>query len=493
MKEFHKMPRATKSISAAERARDYHAGPGDKEPIDPEGNRLKAAWDLAGRVKGGDPDEIRRKIIRFAREHNLMDKLPQSALDWHRGQSGSLAQKATTENLREVTHYAYHLIPEYEQEAKRRFIEAIQQRGTAYLLPDEAHGFMHEHNMPHQHDGETHELHVHTISKAFNPVAKEFASVKSYKKEGEPLIIEGWLSTPDKDLEKDIVQPESFKPSMKSYFRRYAPLSYEHHTDRIPAGHLQRGAIVRDGKIITEATHRTDPAQFEHLQESMEETGTRTGVYVRGIITNETVGKSVDQGDMGSFSYIANVTKYKLLPDGGREFLEQDPWIESTVAAYPVNKNAVITVAKAFGLEEQTDMGWEDQLEDLLRGAAAPEHQPTNSPAPVTKGVTADEMKGLFTQMKTELTAEISAQFEAKVETEVEARVEKALSTMRGQSAGRQAPPSDEPSMDDEPVKYIVSKAKRAKSDNDLTWEDKSLMVALTKHALLQGMKDSEA
>ena len=138
-------------------------------------------------------------------------------------------------------------------------------------------------------------------------------------------------------------------------------------------------------------------------------------------------------------------------------------------------------------------MGWEDQLEDLLRGAAAPEHQPTNAPAPVTKGVTADELKGLFTEMKTQLTQEISAQYEAKVQAEVDSKVQKALETMRGVSAGRQAPPSDEPSMDDEPIKYIVSKAKRAKSDNDLTWEDKSLMVALTKHALLQGMKDSDA
>ena len=487
------MPRTRKSVPAAERRSDFHAGPHDSEPLNPNhpAERLRAAWDLAGRVKGGDPDQIRRKIIAFAREHGVEDQLPQTAHDWIRAHTGDLARKAKGDDLREVIHYAYQQIPEYMPEERRRFIQIVQDKGNAHLLPDEAHGFMHQANMPHTHDEDDHPQHVHVVQKAFNPVAKEFFAVKSYPDEtGAAHIIEGWLSTPDQDLEKDIVQPESFKGAMKSYFRRNAPLSYEHHTDRIPAGHLNRAAIVRDGKIVTEAIHRTDPAAFEHMQESMDETGTRTGVYVRGTITNDQIAKSVGQGDMGSFSYIANLTKYRTLPGGGREFLEQDPWLESTVAAYPVNKNAVITVAKAYGLEEQTDMGWEDQLEELLAGAAAPEHQPTN-PAPAIKSVTADEVKGLFTQMKTELTAEITAQFEQKVEAEVESRVQKALETQRGQSAGRQAPPSDEPNMDDEPVKYITWKVQKSKSDKDLSADDQAFILALTKRVLTEGMKDA--
>jgi hypothetical protein len=477
--------RTKKSISAAERARDYHAGPHDSEPLDPAGNRLKAAWDLAGRVKGGNPDEIRRKIINFAREHGLMDRLPQSALEWHRSQSGNLSQKAKGDDLRDVLRYAYQQIPDDAPEERRRFIQVVQNRGNTSMLPDEAHGFMHQHNMPHQHEGEENEMHTHTVTKAFNPVAKEFVSVKSYRKENEPLVIEGWLSTPDKDLENDIVQPESFQPAMKSYFRRRAPLSYEHKTDRLPAGHLQRAAIVRNGKIMHEAAHPTDPAPFEHLQESMAETGTHTGVYVRGVITNEQVGKAVGQGDMGSFSYIANVVKYRILPGGGREFLEQDPWLESTVAAYPINRNAVITVAKAYGLtDEETAMDWEAKLEELLAGAAALPAEPETAPA-VKSGLTTEDLKAVLGDFRKELAAEI--------ESRVEERVQKALTTQRGESAGRRAPVQSEmPNIEEEPLAYAVHKARSVKSEDDLTDRDKQLIWGITRAAIAQGMRDAD-
>lgn len=479
-----------KSVSAAERRRDFHAGPHDSEPLDPAGNRLRAAWDLAGRVKGGNPDAIRRKIINFAREHGLMDKLPESAHDYIREHSGGLATKARGADLEDTIRYAYQQIPDYAPEEKRRFIEVVQNRGNADMLPDEAHGFMHQENMPHTHSDDDHPQHVHTVYKAFNPVAKEFVSVKSFRKEGEPLIIEGWLSTPDQDLEKDIVQPESFKVAMKGYFSRRAPLSYEHKTDRLPAGHLQRAAIVRDGKIVTQAAHPSDPADFEHMQESMDETGTRTGVYVRGTITNETVGKSVDQGDMGSFSYIANVTKYRTLPGGGREFLEQDPWLESTVAAYPVNKNAIITVAKAYGLTDtEENMDWETQLEELLAGAAAAASaQP--EPQPAVKSITAEEIKALLDGFKTSIADEINA----KVEAQVSERVEKAMTTMRGESQGRRAPQggSDLPDIEENPLDYIVKKARTVKSEDELTDQDKQLAWGVTRAALMAGMKDSD-
>jgi hypothetical protein len=478
------MRTAKKSISAAERARDYHAGPHDSEPLDPAGKRLKAAWDLAGRVKGGNPDEIRRKIINFAREHGLMDKLPKDAQDWHAGQSDNLSRKAKGEDLRDVMRYAFNQIPDYEPDEQRRFIEVVQNRGNAHLLPDEAHGFMHMHNMPHTHDGEENELHAHTVQKAFNPVAKEFAAVKSFRAgDGEPLVIEGWLSTPDQDLEKDIVQPESFTKSMKGYFRRRAPLSYEHKTDRIPAGHLQRGAIVRDGQIITESTHPTDPHSFEHLQESMAETGTRTGVYVRGIITNEMVGKSVDQGDMGSFSYIANVTKFRYLPGGGREFLEQDPWIESTVAAYPVNQNAVITVAKAYGLVEETmPNNWESKLDELLASLNEPE-QPS---APAVKALTPEELKAVLSEYKTQIVEEIKQGFESQVDVQVE----KAISTQRGESSGRRANANLGPTLDDNPLQYLVQKANSVRSDGELTDQEKHLIAAVTREFLGFGLQN---
>jgi hypothetical protein len=472
--------RTQKSVPAAERAKDYHAGPHDSEPLDPAGKRLKAAWDLAGRVKGGNPDEIRRKIINFAREHGLMDKLPKDAQDWHAGQSGNMAQKAKGEDLRDTIRYAFQAIPDYAPEEQKRFIQVVQNRGNAHLLPDEAHGFMHMHNMPHVHEGEDNEMHAHTVQKAFNPFTKEFTSIKSYQAgEGEPLVIEGWLSTPDQDLEKDIVQPESFTKSMKGYFRRRAPLSYEHKTDRIPAGHLQRGAIVRDGQIVAESTHPSDPHTFEHLAESMAETGTKTGVYVRGVITNEMVGKSVDQGDMGSFSYIANVTKFRYLPGGGREFLEQDPWIESTVAAYPVNQNAVITVAKAFGLVEDSMPNWEDKLNELLAGLEQPEPTPA-----VKSALSADELKTVLAEFKTQIVSEFSGQ----VESQVNEQVEKAISTSRGESQGRRSAGAQVPDVDDNPLAYLVHKARAVKGDHEYSDNDKNLIAAVTREALMRGM-----
>lgn len=476
------MPRVKKSVPAAERASDYHAGPHDSEPLDPNNpaKRLKAAWDLRGRVKGGDPDEIARKIINFAREHGVEDQLPQDAHDYIRKHTGDLARKAKGDDLREMMRYAYQQIPDYEPSEKRRFIEIVQNKGNAHMLPDEAHGFMHENNMPHQHEGEDHPQHVHVVSKAFNPVSKEFVSVKSWSGEDGQVHIEGWLSTEDQDLEKDIVRPESFQPAMKGYFRRNAPLSYEHKTDRPPIGHIQKAALVRDGLIFHSDAHPTDPAEFQEFPNA------GTGVYVRGVINDPVIGEKVRKGDMGAFSYIANVTRYKLLPGGGREFLEQNPWLESTVAAYPINSNAVITVAKAYGLEEPPQMDWESKLEELLAGAATVE-EPKN-PAPAVKSVTADEIKGLLTEFKTAISAEISA----AVESQVEERVQKALTTMRGVSQGRQTPPSDEPNIDDNPLEYIVRKAEIAKSENDLTLQDKQLMWGITRAGLLVGMKDSD-
>jgi hypothetical protein len=474
--------RTKKSVSAAERKRDYHAGPGESYPLDPAGNRLRAAWDLAGHA--ANPDEVRRKIINFAREHGLMDKLPQAALDWHKGQSGNVARKARNDDLRDVIRYAFHQIPDYEPDEQRRFIEAVQARGNAHLLPDEAHGYMHMHNMPHTHEGEDNEMHSHMVQKAFNPVAKSFVIEKSWTSEDEKVTyIEGWLSTEDRDLEKDIVRPESFQPSIKGYFERRAPLSYEHKTDRLPAGHLQRAALVRDGKVFAEEVHPTDPADFEHFP------GRGTGVYVRGAITDELVGSAVRKGNMGSFSYIANVTKFRYLPGGGREFIEQDPWLESTVAAYPVNQKAVITVAKAYGLTDtKENMDWEQKLEELLAGAAAVNPEP--EPQPVAKGVTADEIKALLAEFKTSIENDINQ----RVESQVSERVEKALTTMRGESQGRRAPMngSDTPDIEENPLDYIVHKARSVKSEDELTDQDKQLAWGVTRAALMVGMKDSE-
>ena len=183
------------------------------------------------------------------------------------------------------------------------------------------------------------------VHKSFNPIAKEFIITKSWDGE-QGLNIEGWVSTDDRDQEKDITEPESFAPSIDDYFRRSAPVSYNHNTKELPVGHLQKGALVRDGQIFHTALHPFDPAEFEHFP------GTGNGFYARGVLTEAITAGAVRKGNIGGFSFIGNATRYQKIPGGGRRFTEINPLIETTVAPYPVNTKAAILAAKAFGLEE---------------------------------------------------------------------------------------------------------------------------------------------
>jgi hypothetical protein len=335
------------SISEEQRKKDPHAGPGTSFPEDPD--HIKAAWDLAGHAK--DPAAVRAKVLAYARAHGLMDRLPESA---RMHGSDRLVRKATGNQVEQLLELAFqHESAEGDTYEKKRLIEWAQQHGIAAHLPDEAHGFMHEHNMPHTHADDEQPYHTHPVVKAFNPVAGNCTIQKAWggETEGDPVHFEGWVSksTGKKDREKEIVEPEAFLGSADSYFERRAPLSYTHGTSTLPAGHLQAAVIMRDGVVLKAVKHPSDPAEFEQLPTK------GTGVYVRGVLTDATVAKSVKQGDTGGLSYIANLTKYEPLLGGGRRHLEYSTWIESCVAPYPVNTEAVITVAKAFGLQEETD------------------------------------------------------------------------------------------------------------------------------------------
>jgi hypothetical protein len=95
--------------------------------------------------------------------------------------------------------------------------------------------------------------------------------------------IEGWISTEDQDIEKDVVPPESFLDAVDGYMDLGAPLTSEHHLKpqgrelvRYPIGHMQQVALVRDGQVFKAGKHPSDPADFEHFP------GTGTGVYGRG-------------------------------------------------------------------------------------------------------------------------------------------------------------------------------------------------------------------
>ena len=494
-----------KSISEEQRKKDPHAGPGESFPEDPE--HIRAAWDLAGQA--AHPDEVRRKVLAYARENGLLDRLPQSAHDWHKSHASDLARKAQGVHQRELMNYAYNRISEWEPEEKRRMIEWAQREGLSGSLPDEAHGFMHQANMPHTHDDDDNPMHHHVVRKAF-VAGKAFKVKKAWWDEVQSAaFFEGWVSTPDRDREKDIVEPESFLPAIKSYFEGGAPVSSEHNTAAYPVGHLQRAAIVRDGKVLHEESHPDDAAAFEHFP------ATGSGVWARGKITEEPAASHIRKGNVRGLSWIGHVKEYEPLPGGGKRFLKVDPWLEATVAAYPVNRKAVIAVAKAFGLEETPQEGSsygtalvlctkepknmpfdQEALEKLmaLAGLAADGKQPTPpapAPEPVAqKGtISLDEVAALLAKQQTEL----MNQFSAKVEELVADRVQKAMTLSRGTGVGTKQIVADEQSaIEADPLGYIVKKAQSVKSEDELTHLDKQLMWGIMHAELSRGMRGED-
>jgi hypothetical protein len=456
-----------KSVTAAERKKDFHAGPHNSFPIGPAGEHLRAAWDLAGHA--ADPEAVRQKILAFAHEHGLTDHLPEAAKQ-------HMAKKATSSAVQQLFSLAWnHESMEGDRPQQARLARFASDHGLAHLLPDEAHPVMHEHNIPHSHPGVPNDeqgMHVHTLTKSYNPIAKEGLIIKSWEV-GDDVFIEGWLSTPALDLEKDITEPESFMDSMDGYFMRRAPLSIEHNGRTLPIGHLQKGAIVRDGKILKEAQHPTDPADFEHFP------GVGSGVWVRGV-ANEEPGKSaLRKGNVGGMSFIANGREMQPIPGGRYRYTKLDPWIESTVAAYPVNPQAVIAVAKAYGLQPETPQEVnppmsqnELTLEELLALAAEAQNKKE-----------ADVQKAQ--PLTAESLAPVLAEFKTSIEQMIEEKVTKAL-PVRGEGVGRKGTLQSDDPRDADPVSYAV---KKAQSGEDLDTTDKALIWAMTEAVLGEGLK----
>lgn len=170
------------------------------------------------------------------------------------------------------------------------------------------------------------------------PIHKEFVA-KAWDDNGVTRI-EGWISTPDLDIEREVTEPEAFANSLDGLFERGAPISSKHDTIPYPVGHLQKAVLIRDGVVFKSAQHPTDPAEFENLPTS------GTGMYACGVINNPTASQQVKSGNVRSFSYTGYVKKAEKFTNGVRRFLEIDPLIETCIAAYPVNPSAKMTITK---------------------------------------------------------------------------------------------------------------------------------------------------
>ncbi len=296
--------------------------------------------------------------------------------------------------------------------------------------------------------------------------------------ENNTLIVEGWISTNDLDLQKEITEPEAFTNSLDAYFQRRAPVSSIHDTKPYPIGHLQKGALVRSGQIFKEASHPTDAAEFECFP------GVGTGFYARLAVTEESAQVPIRKGNVGSFSFIGIAKKAEPLPGGGRRFHEIDPLIETTIAAYPVNPRAVQTLVKAFGIdtpqeEDHTPMTPEETVslvQKAVADALAAQH-PSPAPEPVQKGFGAEEIAAIMTTMKEHSEAVLKA---------VDTKVTQALEYDRTGTGRVGTVETPEAARDADPVAYIV---KKANSGEALDVQDKELIGSLTLAAILDGLK----
>lgn len=493
---------ARKSISAAQRKKDPHAGPHGSFPLDAD--HLKAAWDLAGHA--ANPDAVRAKVIAYAKAHGMEKLLPADA----QAHMQKVA-KAKSGDMHDLLHTAYHMSEPHSWE-REHLLRLAASKGLLHHLPEEAHTDLHEfhirHNHPNMNDGILPRLngenegdiqedpddpayplfHEHQVVKARGAGKATFGLIqKSWSEEGsEDLLIEGWLTTPRRDLEKDITEPEAFVGGpLQDYFERSAPLSLEHGTNTLPAGHLQKAAIMRDGKVLETAAHPSDAADFTALPSS----GTASGVWVRARITEEPAKGAVKKGNVGGMSFIGYYTQYTPLPGGGKRYQRFDPLVESTIAAYPVNPEAAMKrVQKALGLpdapepvQETPHMTEDFDFDAFMAQAAekAAEKRQADEANQAQKAITLEGLGAVLDAFQTKLLAS------------VDEKVTKAFSEIvpeRGEGVGRKgtAPAAETPdAFEADPLAYLIQKSQDGK---ELTTREKEVAGKLWKEVLSTGM-----
>ncbi len=377
--------------------------------------------------------------------------------------------KATSEAVSSLFHLAFnHESMEGDHPQQSRLVQFAHENNLLHLLPNEAHGAMHEASIPHKHDGMEPD-HQHEVVKAYNPIGKDFVISKSWSVDGSPdCYIEGWVSTPDEDREKDVIVAGAFSKAMDNYFERRAPISYIHEGKSLPAGHLQRAATVIDGKIVKSVVHPTDPADFEDFPAA------GNGTYIRAVLNAPPVAESVRKGNCGGMSFIGNATSYSPRSPRGRHITEINPWIESTVAPYPINTKAIITIAKAYGLEEPTEKEhMSEKLEQLLTRLL----EQGEAETPVQKSeVTLEALEALLTKNQ-----------EAILE-KVDAKVQKAVDLVRAEGQGSRMPIVKSVLPEENPLYPIV---KKAEAGEELNEGELHLLNAATHAILAAGMNDS--
>jgi len=161
------------------------------------------------------------------------------------------------------------------------------------------------------------------------------------------LDAEGFISTPDKDIERDILEPEAFSgEGLTGYMKRGAPVSIEHGTKTLPIGFMHKARLVRNGQVLQDENNpKHPPIDFRHYDGG-------SGWYGLVNIYDKDVLRGISKGAVSSFSWIGMPNEWDVLPDGGRHFVKPgsvNPILEATVTAYPINPQATMRIAKARG------------------------------------------------------------------------------------------------------------------------------------------------
>lgn len=339
-----------KSLSAAERDKaTAYAGPDKSFPLYANGEHLAAAWNLAGHA--ANPDEIRAKVRAFAKEHGLEGHLPASA----NAESNAVKKavttlvlaKAKTSDIAELLRMSFnHERMEGDKYQQADLAHWAKMHGMTHLLPSEAHTTLHNEGIVHEHEGMTNDAngnHEHTITKSFagTVIIKALNDTPN-----SPLVVEGWVSTPDEDWQRDVILPEAFVKALPGYAGVGMPLTTEHqmfpdkgNLTRYPVGHGQRIAVIKGGQVLAEATHPDDAAEFENVPTSGD------GVWGRFLITENVASDAVRKGNVRGFSWIGVPASESPRRPKGRLITEVRQWAECTVAAFPVNQGARIVAA----------------------------------------------------------------------------------------------------------------------------------------------------
>ena len=194
---------------------------------------------------------------------------------------------------------------------------------------------------------------TYALGKAGKPIPisksitfKDGLAVKSFIKDDGTVGFEGWISTPDQDTEKDILEPEAFWDGLQRYMKRGAPVSTEHNMKGFPVGYLTKSTLMRDGKPFQE---EYNPKQsfdgYRYLDGG-------TGWYAAGVVYDQQAAMGVVKGTVNSFSWVGFPVKWENIAGGGKRFKEAgsiNPLVEATLTAYPINTAATMRIAKAAG------------------------------------------------------------------------------------------------------------------------------------------------